>query len=59
MEVTVNCFVMDRELDRLGYTVGFNDEINCFAVSFQDDPAFIYLMPAEQLEAIPKPEWLA
>lgn len=55
MSIQVNCFVKDPELNRLGYTVAFNHEIQCFGVSFRDEPDVLYWMEESQLEALPQP----
>lgn len=58
MNVQVNGFVRDPELNRLGYTVTFNEEIQCYGVSFRDEPHVLYWMTESQLEAVPKPSWI-
>ncbi len=58
MGIQVNCFVKDPELNRLGYTVTFDQEIQCYGVSFRDEPEVVYWMEESQLEAVPKPSWI-
>jgi len=52
MNVKTGCFVKDIEMDRLGYTVAYDDELKCFGVSFKDEPMTIYWMEEKQLEVV-------
>lgn len=56
-DIGLGKYVIDKEMktlghERIGYTVAYDEELECYGILFKDEPSAVYWMDGDQLQVL-------